>query len=265
MFPAGSPATYAFEEWGPGSDPQACLQAFQGVKPGWYFSTGQYGVGYYADLSGHQHSAAQPPAQHPTDSQQLAGAADLAAAAPAKQAAQADILHSAAQGRQPASDSASAAAQPAVPGACAEGAEQRSPVEQPATPTGVGAVHECPSQEGGSACGSESSQPGEQAKEAGQRSTANDTAGAASEPIQGGEQSKAGGEPAQHYWGQALQYLERSAHIEAGRRLLLLVKRDGNQVGPLRLLWFGAPGPGSNSCLPSAWQVGLGWLAAGRC
>ena len=35
----------------------------------------------------------------------------------------------------------------------------------------------------------------------------------------------------EHCWGQALQYLDRSAPIEPGRRLLLLAKRDSNQVG----------------------------------
>ena len=34
----------------------------------------------------------------------------------------------------------------------------------------------------------------------------------------------------EHYWGQALQYLDRSAPIEPDRRLLLLAKRDGNQA-----------------------------------
>lgn len=36
--------------------------------------------------------------------------------------------------------------------------------------------------------------------------------------------------PARHYWGQALQHLDRAAEVEAGSRLTLLAKRDGGTV-----------------------------------
>ena len=33
-----------------------------------------------------------------------------------------------------------------------------------------------------------------------------------------------------HYWGQALQYLEAAADVAPGKKVLLIVKRDGGQV-----------------------------------
>eukprot|EP00887_Chlorella_sp_A99_P001822 scaffold19.g1822.t1 len=33
-----------------------------------------------------------------------------------------------------------------------------------------------------------------------------------------------------HYWGQALQYLDRAVHVEPGRKLTLLAKRDGSKL-----------------------------------
>lgn len=36
--------------------------------------------------------------------------------------------------------------------------------------------------------------------------------------------------PMKHYWGQALQYLDRRVAVVAGKKLTLLAKRDGNRV-----------------------------------
>ena len=36
--------------------------------------------------------------------------------------------------------------------------------------------------------------------------------------------------PMKHYWGQALQYFDRSIAVVAGKKLTLLAKRDGNRV-----------------------------------
>ena len=37
-------------------------------------------------------------------------------------------------------------------------------------------------------------------------------------------------EPMRHYWGQALQYLDRSVPVVAGKKLTLLAKRDGSRI-----------------------------------
>jgi hypothetical protein len=34
----------------------------------------------------------------------------------------------------------------------------------------------------------------------------------------------------QHYWGQAVQYLERSVAVAPGKKLMLMAKRDGPRV-----------------------------------
>ncbi|KAK9815442.1 hypothetical protein WJX72_003717 [[Myrmecia] bisecta] len=44
------------------------------------------------------------------------------------------------------------------------------------------------------------------------------------------EQAPQDQRPQQHYWGQALQYLERSAYVIPGKKITLLAKRDGGQV-----------------------------------
>ena len=36
--------------------------------------------------------------------------------------------------------------------------------------------------------------------------------------------------PMKHYWGQALQYLDRRVAVVAGKKLTLLAKRDGNRI-----------------------------------
>lgn len=57
-------------------------------------------------------------------------------------------------------------------------------------------------------------------------SSADQTAAAEAGAEAGGRQR----EPARHYWGQALQHLDRAAEVEAGSRLTLLAKRDGSTV-----------------------------------
>jgi hypothetical protein len=54
-----------------------------------------------------------------------------------------------------------------------------------------------------------------------------DEAAAASARAEAGRRQR---EPPRHYWGQALQHLDRAAEVEAGSRLTLLAKRDGGTV-----------------------------------
>ncbi|KAK9825714.1 hypothetical protein WJX74_000648 [Apatococcus lobatus] len=57
---------------------------------------------------------------------------------------------------------------------------------------------------------------------------------AGSEPNTGQDNARADAEHGtsrpRHYWGQALQYLDRSLPVEPGQRVMLLAKRDGSSV-----------------------------------
>ena len=120
-------------------------------------------------------------------------------------------------------------------------------------------------------------------------------AGAAAQPS-ASDSAQPGAGPGQaagsgeHYWGQALQYLDRSAPIEAGRRLLLLAKRDGAQVRALPggprcpacspgclALDHQAGAPACHTCARARWSellvaatparppAALGWCSGGCC
>ncbi|KAK9846217.1 hypothetical protein WJX84_003191 [Apatococcus fuscideae] len=59
-------------------------------------------------------------------------------------------------------------------------------------------------------------------------------AGNSSAPVSGQDNARADAEHGtsrpRHYWGQALQYLDRSLPVEPGQRVMLLAKRDGSSV-----------------------------------
>lgn len=63
-------------------------------------------------------------------------------------------------------------------------------------------------------------------------SQASDSHGSAARKAEAGEQADATGqtEGDEHYWGQALQHLDYVLPVEAGKKVLLLAKRDGGDI-----------------------------------
>ena len=50
------------------------------------------------------------------------------------------------------------------------------------------------------------------------------------ESSKGSEESSKAIPRKEHYWGQALQYLDRAVKVTTGKKVTLLVKRDGHEV-----------------------------------
>ena len=56
------------------------------------------------------------------------------------------------------------------------------------------------------------------------------SAGGSSEASSGDPAAAGPRAPMRHYWGQAVQYLERSVSVTPGKKLMLMAKRDGPRV-----------------------------------
>ena len=176
------------------------VKGFQGAKAGFYFGTGQFGLGYYTDILTRNAAALDDDADGPlgVDSRQPINAR------PSK-GNWAGLRH-----EQQEHDAALASpSRTEVVGSSAAGAAEVRMEEADRPVMGNGQQHD-------SASGA-----------AGQPASAGDviedactTSGASA--AESNVQGEAGGSPAQaqqrpqHYWGQALQYLEKSADVTKG-------------------------------------------------
>ncbi|BDA48465.1 Protein arginine N-methyltransferase 7 [Coccomyxa sp. Obi] len=228
-------------------------KGWSGCKPGWVFKTGDMGLGYYADdLAPHQQTSATDTSEQQQTCQDCAKNAtssiksmtDSTTQWSAGSASQLDSAHSQLHAVGDASVSAEQETQQRAachadksmsPDSSKPAAPSNAALSQPPTKAQPDAADtedptQCTTGNAGASMDQFSKKGGGQSSAATASKAQRGVLNEERESRRKSEEDSEEPSRERHYWGQALQYLDKSADVVPGKKVTVLARREGGQV-----------------------------------